>query len=66
MTRGCCVVAGQEMSRRRYLASVKLETSSVLDMWGGVQYLPLDTEPFLRVQTLVNRSPPDILTPVSR
>ena len=66
MTRGCCVVSGQEMSHRRYLASVKLETSSVLDMWGGVQYLPLDTEPFLRVQTLVNRSPPDILTPVSR
>ena len=55
MTRGCCVVPGQEMSHRRYLASVKLETSSVLDMWGGVQYLPLDTEPFLRVQTLVNR-----------
>jgi len=40
----------------RYLASVKLEASSVLDMWGGVQYLPLDTEPFLRVQTLVNRA----------
>ena len=55
MTRGRCVAPGQEMSRRRYLASVKLETSSVLDMWGGVQYLPLDTEPFLRVQTLVNR-----------
>ena len=39
----------------RYLATLKLEQSSVLDMWGGVQYLPLDTQPFLSVQTLVNR-----------
>ena len=39
----------------RYLASLKLSQSSVLDMWGGLQYLPLEAEPFLRVQSLVNR-----------
>lgn len=25
-------------------------------MWGGLQYLPLEAEPFLRVQSLVNRA----------
>ena len=40
----------------RYLASLKLEQSSVLDMWGGVQYLPLEAESFLGVQSLVNRA----------
>jgi len=39
----------------RYLATLKLDQSSITDMWSGVQYLPLDAEPFLRVQTLVNR-----------
>jgi len=38
----------------RYLATLKLCESSVLDMWGGLQYLPLEAEPFLRVQSLVN------------
>ena len=40
----------------RYLATLKLSESSVLDMWGGLQYLPLEAEPFLRVQSLVNRA----------
>jgi len=39
----------------RYLATLKLDQSSITDMWSGVQYLPLEAEPFLRVQTLVNR-----------
>ena len=40
----------------RYLASLKLSDASVLDMWGGLQYLALEAEPFLRVQSLVNRA----------
>jgi len=40
----------------RYLATLRLESSSVLDMWGGLQYLPLEPEPFLRVQSLVTRT----------
>jgi len=40
----------------RYLATLRLENISVLDMWGGLQYLPLESEPFLRVQTLVTRT----------
>ena len=40
----------------RYLATLRLENSSVLDMWGGLQYLPLESELFLRVQTLVTRT----------
>eukprot|EP00090_Calanus_glacialis_P007418 TRINITY_DN15853_c0_g1_i1.p1 TRINITY_DN15853_c0_g1~~TRINITY_DN15853_c0_g1_i1.p1 ORF type:complete len:430 (-),score=152.12 TRINITY_DN15853_c0_g1_i1:44-1333(-) len=40
----------------RYLATLRLENSSVLDMWGGLQYLPLESELFLRVQTLVTRN----------
>ena len=40
----------------RYLTSLKLEQSSVLDMWGGIQYLPLDAQPFLRVQSFINRA----------
>eukprot|EP00092_Neocalanus_flemingeri_P001140 GFUD01001214.1.p1 GENE.GFUD01001214.1~~GFUD01001214.1.p1 ORF type:complete len:430 (-),score=156.20 GFUD01001214.1:124-1413(-) len=40
----------------RYLATLRLENTSVLDMWGGLQYLPLEPEPFLRVQTLVTRA----------
>ena len=40
----------------RYLTSLKLEHSSVLDMWGGIQYLPLEAQPFLRVQSFINRT----------
>jgi len=40
----------------RYLATLRMENISVLDMWGGLQYLPLESEPFLRVQTLVTRT----------
>lgn len=39
----------------RYLASLRLEQCNIMDLWGGVQYLPLQSGPFLRVQTLVNR-----------
>ena len=35
--------------------SLRLESAGLLDMWGGLQYLPLEAEPFLRVQTLVTR-----------
>ena len=40
----------------RYLTSLKLEHCSVLDMWGGIQYLPLEAQPFLRVQSFINRA----------
>ena len=40
----------------RYLTSLKLEECSVLDMWGGIQYLPLEAQPFLRVQSFINRA----------
>ena len=40
----------------RYLASLRLEQASLLELWGGVQYLPLQSGPFLRVQTLVTRA----------
>ena len=40
----------------RYLTSLKLEHCSVLDMWGGIQYLPLQAQPFLRVQSFLNRA----------
>ena len=40
----------------RYMATLRLENSNVLDMWGGLQYLPLEAEPFLRVQTLVTKA----------
>ena len=40
----------------RYLTSLKLEQCSVLDMWGGIQYLPLQAQPALRVQSFINRA----------
>jgi len=39
----------------RYLCTLRIELTDVMDIWGGVQYLPLDPAPFLRVQSLVNR-----------
>jgi len=40
----------------RYIATLRLEGASLLEEWGGLQYLPLKAEPFLRVQTLVTRT----------
>lgn len=42
------------LSTARY-CSLRLESAGLLEMWGGLQYLPLQAEPFLRVQTLVTR-----------
>ena len=39
----------------RYLCTLRIEVTNVMDIWGGVQYLLLDPAPFLRVQSLVNR-----------
>jgi len=40
----------------RYLATLRLEGAGLLEEWGGLQYLPLKAQPFLRVQTLVTRT----------
>jgi len=39
----------------RYLGTLRIDLVDVTHVWGGVQYLPLDPAPFLRVQSLVNR-----------
>jgi len=40
----------------RYLGTLGVEAAGLLEEWGGLHYLPLTSQPFLRVQTLVTRT----------
>jgi len=53
---GSAVKEKAEHFYTRYLATLRLEGASLLEEWGGLQYLPLKAQPFLRVQTLVTRT----------
>lgn len=43
----------------RYLATLRVESGDITSVWGGMQYLALDTTDFLRVQSLINRMKAD-------
>lgn len=43
-----------ELFYRAYLQSMKLANADILNMFSGIQYLPLDKDCFLKVQTFVN------------
>lgn len=44
----------------RYLATLRVENGDITTVWGGMQYLALESIDFLRVQSLINRMKSDL------